>query len=270
MDVNKIKEERSRRPPPPRFAAGSAPGKAPSKLDLVAAKADLRPLADMDLDYVLAMDDRVREIVDVLRERRSVLILVPEELERQEEEAAAELWAALQEVSCSKGAEEEAEKAYSRVQDEAYNRVLEQERASHDVYRVWEEWSKRKGPGWDAVRAWEKRRDEVERKRAATTAKTCSLSRKAELEDWLARNPLPPRPPEPVEPAKPEAPSLGSASVKVTDVKKMVGVDPEVLAAHSRMLRARDARRAAENYCSALQQKLTLISGMQGARNRGI
>lgn len=50
----------------------------------------------LDVEYALAMDQHVRDVVDLLRENRSILILhLDQPLETQEEQAGGELYTAL-------------------------------------------------------------------------------------------------------------------------------------------------------------------------------
>lgn len=272
MDVDKLQARRADRPPPPRLNPHPNRSVRPPSLS-VESSLDLqvngRMLAEMDLDYVFAMDDRVRQIVSVLREKRSCLILDPERLEAQEEEAAAELYAVLQEVSRCKSVEGDLLRAHERAKDDAYNRELERAQLLRDQWKAWEDWLKRRGPLWDAIKAWEKERDVYERYVKGSQAKNITTTRKAEIDSWLAANPLRSKPPEPKAPPKPEGPMV-EAEVKVTDVKKSAAVGEVVDATYNAYVRAQNQRRQAEDYAQALQQKLALISGMQGARNRGI
>ena len=229
-----------------------------------------RVLAEIDLDYALAMDERMRHIVQVLREKKSCLILDPERLEQQEEEAAAELYVVLQEVSRCKVVEANLERDWKRAQDEAYNRELEHAQLRRDQWKAYDDWTKRKGPAWDALKNWEKTRDAYERKKAVLNLKNTTPAKAAEIHNWLVANPLPPRPKDPPEPVKPEGLSPDLTEVKVTDVKKTAAVAQAVDRAFQAYANATKERREAEDYCLALQQKLSLISGMQGARNRGI
>lgn len=270
MDIDKVQSARAHRPPPPRL--NPTPSRRPLPSSITGPDVTIRTttiLAEIDLNYVLAMDSRVREVVNYLREHKSCLILDPERLEAQEEEAAAELYVVLQNVSSCKVIEADAERAYERSKSEAYSREMERAQLRLDQWKAHDDWVKRKGPGWEPLKAWEKLRDVMDKKRAMLNVSNTSPAKRAEIQEWIKENVLPNRPKDPPEPTKPEGPAP-SAEVKVTDVKKTADVDEVVEAAHTAYRTAHKNRREAEDYAAALQQKLSLISGMQGARNRGI
>mgnify|MGYP001287829941 CR=1 FL=1 len=144
-----------------------------------------------DVDYVLRMDKKLTEVIDILRANRSRLLLDPDRLEVQEEEASAEIYAAMSEVADARMRESEAERAMSRAEDSIYSELVGDKNSNN-------------------------------------------------------KQPY------------------------VTDAKKKAACDPRVDAAHSKFLQAQKDRRLAEAYCKALEEKLTLVPGCQGSRNRSI
>lgn len=179
MNVDKL--EQTRKKPPPRVPARAAVEPEIENLDAI---------LNVNLEYAAAMDERVRTVVDELRMRGSVLILDPDKLEAQEEEASAELYQVLMEVAKAKTVEAEAERVLKVTEDEVY------------------------------------------------------LTLFAEAEE------------------------AGTKKVLVTDIRKAANVTDRVSMAHTHWLQACEARRQAEAYSQAMQVKLSLLSGCQGARNR--
>ncbi len=176
MNVDKLE---STRKPPPRGVRKPTPPPVAEGLE---------EILNVNLEYAEVMDARVRAVVDELRMRGSVLILDPDKLEAQEEEASAELYEVMMEVAKAKTCEAEAEREMKVAEDEVYLDLL--------------------------------------------------------------------------------AESSGEKKVAVTDLRKAANVHPRVGEAHTRYLQACEARRQAEAYSAAIAQKLTLICGLQGARNR--
>lgn len=256
MNVEKLQGERSRRPPPP-----------PRRLVSAEAAASKLP-GSLTLEYVIAMDARVRAVVEALRSVNSVLILDPTQIERQEEEAAAELYAALQEVSIRRAEEETAEFNSERARDEAYEAAKQASIEAQNQWKAYDAWHSRKSPEWLAIKAWEKHAEDVARRRALLSASSSKPGTVASARKWLEENPLPAKPPTPPEPPKPTSPREGD--IKVTDLRKAATLDASTSEWYQAYLRAKEKRHQAEDYCNALRQKLSLIQGLQGARNHGI
>lgn len=148
---------------------------------------------NLDTDYVLRVDEKIRATITLLRDAGSLLILRPDQIEREEEEATAEIFCALTNVARCKRMEEMAKESHGRVEAEAYK--VENAKTSH-----------------------------------------------------LPKN----------------------AQPAVTDIKKIAACDPSVKAAHDYYLDCLEERRQAEAYAEALKQKMVLIPGMQGNRNRSV
>jgi hypothetical protein len=77
-----------------------------------------------DVDYVLQMDKKLDEVIALLRESRSRLLLDPDRLEIQEEEASAEVFAAMSEVADCKMREAEAQRDLDRTEDTVYTELV--------------------------------------------------------------------------------------------------------------------------------------------------
>lgn len=198
MDIKTLEKKRAALKPPPRVILKPPPTNP--------AEADCGALEQLDLSYVEKMDTKVRSIVSILRERGSVLILDPDKMETQEEEASAELYAVMSEVATARLNEDLREREYSRVQDIVYSELMR----TH------------------------------ERDAALQSEKTTLASGR----------------------------STKAAKHNVTDLRKLASIDFRVEAAYNEWVRAREARRQAEAYCKAVEQKLTLLPGLQGARNK--
>ena len=86
MNVDKLEQTRKKPPPRNTLAARSRA----VALTAAGEMDNLEAILNVNLEYAAAMDERVRTVVDELRMRGSVLILDPDKLEAQEEEASAE------------------------------------------------------------------------------------------------------------------------------------------------------------------------------------